>query len=322
MTAKKNNYKIFISYSTEDLKLAEGIRIQLNNSFKGVIHCFLAKKDISASTAWKDEIKNNIRESDAIISILTRKSIDRPWIYIEWAPFWLEGKTQFFLLANDVKESELIKPMQDFQFVKINDVESVTSFYEQLCSEAKIKEIPYQKASIFVSEINKITSSTKKARLSGGITSFNLREEEKQHPEVHVAGVCIKETEKTIKILIAKRNSDRELYPNLYECCGGQLNNHESFASGVQRHYLNEMSLKVKVLEEFFDVYKIQYKDKVFIPGIVYLCKYVSGTANSKNHTSVQWIKEEDLMNIPDHEIILSLKKEIANLLEKYKKSK
>jgi len=46
-------------------------------------------------------------------------------------------------------------------------------------------------------------------------TQFIPREKKRGCPEVHVAGVCVKRENNDISVLIAKRNSDRTLFPDL-----------------------------------------------------------------------------------------------------------
>lgn len=320
MDNEQQDFTIFVSYCSEDYELAESICIQLNNCFEGKIKYYLAKKSILVSEDWKKELKKNIENSQAIISILTKNSISRPWVYVEWSPYWLADKAQFFLLSKDLTESDLIKPMQDLQCIKINEKDSIKQLFEKICEIANIKEIPYVKLNKFMSEIGKITKLKPGNIDSGDTKNFKTREQLKRNPEVHIAGICIKEIKGVIKFLIAKRNPNRDLYPSLYECCGGQLEKNEYFSSGVIRHYLQEMNIKVSVEEDLFHIYSIYDKNQGIIPGLMFLCKHVSGTAKSKNHSEIKWIKEEELNNIPDPELIPTLKKEIIGLLDQYRK--
>ncbi|MGB7533284.1 MAG: hypothetical protein WA977_09995 [Halobacteriota archaeon] len=52
-------------------------------------------------------------------------------------------------------------------------------------------------------------------------SQFIPREKVRETPEVHVAGLCIKNENDKITALIARRNKDRALFPGLYEGCGG-----------------------------------------------------------------------------------------------------
>jgi len=55
------------------------------------------------------------------------------------------------------------------------------------------------------------------------------REEKQYKLEVHVAGVCFRETKTDIEVLVVKRQSNKELYPNKWECGGGASNTRRKF---------------------------------------------------------------------------------------------
>ena len=62
------------------------------------------------------------------ISIFTPEAVHKPWLYVEWAPFWLnddEDKDFIILLASGVKAESLISPMLDSQTVNLDDEASV-----------------------------------------------------------------------------------------------------------------------------------------------------------------------------------------------------
>ena len=144
------------------------------------------------------------------------------------------------------------------------------------------------------------------------------REKVREAPEVHIAGLCIKTEGDDIKALIAKRNSDRKLFPSMYEGCGGQLKYSESFVEGVKRHFSREMHIDVDVIESIYSLYKIEVPGEPLIPGIRFLCKYIDGTPKSKNHTEVKWVSKDELIKIPSSKFIPGLKEEFINFLDKF----
>lgn len=151
-------------------------------------------------------------------------------------------------------------------------------------------------------------------------TEFIPREKIRERPEVHVAGICIKIDNKTIKMLIAKRNINRELYPGLYEGCGGQLAYSEYFTDGIKRHFKFEMNIDVEILENIHKFYKIEMPNQPLIPGIRYICIYKGGFPESKNHSEIKWVNEEELDNISSEEFIPYLKDEIMELIDTFKR--
>jgi hypothetical protein len=152
-------------------------------------------------------------------------------------------------------------------------------------------------------------------------TQFLTREQRREEPEVHVAWQCRDTTNKRgIKVLIAKRAPWRQLYPGLYEGCGGQLAASEDFKDGVARHFRMEMNLEVKVLEHIHCFYKIIKPEKKMIPGVRFLCERVGvKELQSNNHTELRWVTETALNNIPADQFIEGLKEQVLQLLERYR---
>ncbi|MCX6089995.1 MAG: NUDIX domain-containing protein [Candidatus Atribacteria bacterium] len=137
---------------------------------------------------------------------------------------------------------------------------------------------------------------------------FIGREYVRQFPEVHIAGVCVRNQNGVFQVLIAKRSKERRLYPGLYEGCGGQLAYSESFIEGVKRHYLLEMSIGVEVFQDIHKFYEIKEPNEPLIPGIRFLCEYKNGNPYSANHDEIKWVTKEELEKIPKEEFIPGLK--------------
>lgn len=148
---------------------------------------------------------------------------------------------------------------------------------------------------------------------------FLTRETIKHTPEVHIAGICLKKNGNAIEALIAKRKNSRKLFPNLYEGCGGQLAENETFATGVQRHYKLELNIDVQVVEDIHKFYYICERNEPVIPGIKFLCIYRDGEPYSENHEHVKWVREEELKALPEESFIQGLKSEFIDFIDRYK---
>lgn len=129
--------------------------------------------------------------------------------------------------------------------------------------------------------------------------------------EVHVAGLCFDlEHEDGPRCLIAKRTADRKLYPNLWECGGGQMRAGESFPQALARQMHEEFGLDVEVLFPFDDYFIPT--DIGGIPGIKFVCSVEDDqpvTLDPEEHTDFAWVREEDLGN---YEMIPGVADEIA----------
>ncbi|TQM67783.1 NUDIX domain-containing protein [Actinomadura hallensis] len=157
--------------------------------------------------------------------------------------------------------------------------------------------------------------------VTGEIASqFVPRERLRETPEVHVAGTCISDDGGRIRLLVARRSPGRRLFPGLLEGCGGQLRRSETFADGVRRHFRLELGLDVDVLEDLHVFYTIREPGEPVIPGIRFLCRRV-GTRepSSSNHSELRWVSAEEFMDIPGEDFVGDLKREVIELLRRYR---
>ena len=150
--------KVFISFTSADRKLAEKLRSFILKQFDGDISVYLSSTDMQGGQLWKEEIKKNLQTSDAIISLITPKSLHKPWIYIEWAAFWMAGLTFYILKTEDVPENDVINPMRDRNYATINDYDSFKGFLKNLTAELLGEDYiaPLDKLRTFIEVLNKI----------------------------------------------------------------------------------------------------------------------------------------------------------------------
>jgi hypothetical protein len=142
------SYRIFLSHTARDAKLAEEIAHGINNAFEGSIEVFLAKEAIAVGSRWKDDIQEALRSCNGLISLITNSSINKPWILIEWAAFWLQEdqKDIFILLGDSVNTNDLVAPMVDRQMGVITNLEHLRNLFRTLAQRAGVKKIPWADA--------------------------------------------------------------------------------------------------------------------------------------------------------------------------------
>jgi hypothetical protein len=150
-------------------------------------------------------------------------------------------------------------------------------------------------------------------------SQFLKREDLRQSPEVHVAGICFKKEGEKYFVLLGKRAKTRKLYPGLYEGCGGQLAANESFTSGVKRHYILEYGIDICVFEDIHTFYSINVANNPLIPGVLFLCEYISGKPQSANHDFLDWIEEDQFNKMEESVFIPGVKNRIKCFFGKYK---
>lgn len=131
------SYKIFISHAGADAPIANAVKNAINKSFGESVELFLAQSDIVSAAEWKKELRMRLDNSDAIICILTPDSINKPWIYVEWSPFWLRDRTSYILHRGDILVDALISPMQERQATNITDPTNVIGFFKSLAGHSE-----------------------------------------------------------------------------------------------------------------------------------------------------------------------------------------
>lgn len=121
---------------------------------------------------------------------------------------------------------------------------------------------------------------------------FPKREEGVDLLEVHVAGVCVRRTETGWRVLVAKRQTSRSLYPGKWECGGGQVRRGEGFASALKRQFFEEFGLEVQVYDPM-KVYEIHLAaGQKIIPGVRILCEASLGDVrlNNREFSEFRWL--------------------------------
>jgi hypothetical protein len=152
-----SSYSIFVSHTSSDKNLAQAVTRVIEEAFGGRIELYLAVEDIVGGARWKEDLKKNIKKCDAVISIMTRESINKPWLYIEWAPFWLAEKKFYVLVSDQADTAALVDPMSDTQAVHIQDESSVEKFFRALREDAKLPAahpVPSDRVPVFLEAVS------------------------------------------------------------------------------------------------------------------------------------------------------------------------
>lgn len=151
--------------------------------------------------------------------------------------------------------------------------------------------------------------------------------EEKQHTiEVHVAGICFRETESGIDVLIAKRSKLKELYPEKWECGGGQVRSGENFEEAIKRKMQGELGVNIERVI-VFGIYEINTPNlpQKKIPGIKFVCffsSYVNGREpqiDSREFSEWRW---QSINELSELDFIPGVDKDIRIGWEFYAKNK
>ncbi len=136
-------YKIFISHTTLDQPIAERVLKVLNNAFKGNVHLYLAHLGIIGGDDWKEELIKNLKDKDAVISLLSTEAIMKPWIYVEWSHYWVNNKKFYVLKTGNLSNDDIFAPMLTRQITNLDDKTSVRGLVEAIARDSGTETIPY-----------------------------------------------------------------------------------------------------------------------------------------------------------------------------------
>lgn len=150
-------YKIFISHTEVDSPIAAAVRRVLSDAFTDFIELHLAVEDNEIGISWKEELQKRLKSFDALITIITPEAVEKPWIYVEWSPFWINNKDYYILTHGEISNEKMFAPMNDRQTGKILDRANVVSLFRRLhhaCgAEASGKHPPIELVDTFLTEV-------------------------------------------------------------------------------------------------------------------------------------------------------------------------
>ena len=141
--------------------------------------------------------------------------------------------------------------------------------------------------------------------------------------EVHVAGLCFEKHKNVWRCLIGLRAHDRALYPDLWECGGGQVHAGESFEEALLRQMSEEFDIDVNILFPL-SPYSIKTEEGL-IPGIKFVCALRENQkvqCDGREIVKSAWITEAD---IEKYDFISGIKEDIHRgfmALERWDKEK
>ena len=125
---------VFISHSTKDRWIAKQIANLLEvRGRKQRVTTFLDERDILIGDSIPDTIRDNIRNCSEFLVLLSKNSINRPWVLIEISAAWGHGK-RIIAIIDKVTPEEMPEIMLPYKAVDLNNLEE---YIDQLLDRAK-----------------------------------------------------------------------------------------------------------------------------------------------------------------------------------------
>ncbi|WP_367209128.1 (deoxy)nucleoside triphosphate pyrophosphohydrolase [Sphingobacterium sp. R2] len=95
-------------------------------------------------------------------------------------------------------------------------------------------------------------------------------------------------------VLICRRKPEKSL-GGYWEFPGGKVEDGESYEESLLRELIEELNLKVEIIEHFFDI--VHHYDNGAIELISFICKTQSIATESTDHDLLEWVEVDDLLN-------------------------
>jgi TIR domain len=127
------DYLVFISHSSKDRWIVRQMAALIEQ--KGRRHhvkVFLDDTDIKAGDSIPEEIRQGLRDCDELMVLISRESIDRPWVQMEMEAVWVLGK-RIVAIVDKVTPEEMPKILIPYKALDINDFDE---YVKQLIARA------------------------------------------------------------------------------------------------------------------------------------------------------------------------------------------
>lgn len=127
-------YLVFISHSAKDRWIAKQIaNIVEEKGQKCGVKTFLDEKDIESGGSIPESIRKNIQACDEFIVLLSRYSVDRPWVLIEIGAAWVLEK-RIVAIIDKVSPDEMPDVITPYKAVDLNNFDE---YLNQILNRAK-----------------------------------------------------------------------------------------------------------------------------------------------------------------------------------------
>lgn len=133
-TQTVKSYLVFISHSTKDRWIARQMAALIEEGGQEYgVKTFLDEKDIAGGDSIPDSIRRNIQECSEFVVLLSRYSVDRPWVLVEIGAAWALGK-RIVAIIDKVTPEEMSDIIASYKAI---DLKNFNDYLEQLFNRAK-----------------------------------------------------------------------------------------------------------------------------------------------------------------------------------------
>jgi hypothetical protein len=133
-------HNFFLSHYSEDKDVAEIISVVLARiSLRQVISWYSSDTaetgGLKPGTIWFNEIIDRIRQSKALIAILTPNSVNRPWVYFESGIAEALSTCELIPVSIGLKKDDIPSPLYHYKCYQLTDYKSLRDFVSKLLTK-------------------------------------------------------------------------------------------------------------------------------------------------------------------------------------------
>ena len=138
---------LFISHATSDAEFAIAVQQEIEKVFANGINVFCTSSPgaITGAADWLSETEVNLDRAQAVVSIVTPVSIERPWFWFELGATWLKGRNGecriYPLCAKEIDLSSLPSPLDRLQARSMGRAMDLKLLFEDLISQFRFGRI-------------------------------------------------------------------------------------------------------------------------------------------------------------------------------------
>lgn len=164
--AARNKPLVFLSFMDDDIKVADCIRTWLETHYGSKIEVFHAPTSIIPGADWYVTLKSKLQNTKLHIFLISRDSLDRPWISIEYGTTWSRGISHLYMLF-DVDKSELHEHYKRIQCFWLDDKNNnpVNTFKRAIEGILNLTARPTIPISEYNKELKKAIEDTHKTKI-------------------------------------------------------------------------------------------------------------------------------------------------------------
>jgi|TARA_B110001469_G_C9538241_1_gene267374 hypothetical protein len=145
--------RLFISHATSDGDFANAVKQEIEKVFaNGVdVFCTSSPGSIAVGTDWLSEIESKLGNAQAVITIITPISVERPWLWFEVGATWGKGRTEeckiYPLCAPEIEVGNLPSPLDRLQALSMGKAQDLKMLFEALINQFGFGKISSFRAS-------------------------------------------------------------------------------------------------------------------------------------------------------------------------------